>query len=87
MNRPQPTHAPRTCQELGLCQAQFGRQRCSECDYEGDGNPLKLAPGVIDGPYRRATQADRALHEATKALESAKDALRLVAAYLMGPRP
>jgi hypothetical protein len=46
-----------------------------------------LAPGVLDGPYRRKTNVDRANEEAAKALKSAKDALHLVAAYLMGPRP
>lgn len=34
----------RSCFELGLCQAKS--PACSGCDW-------KLAPGVIDGPYRR----------------------------------
>lgn len=73
----------RTCPELGLCQAQFGRPHCVDCEPR----QIRFAPGVIDGPCRREAQVDRALQEAANALQSAKDALCLVAAYLMGPHP
>jgi hypothetical protein len=43
------THVKPTCNELGLCQAQFGRTPCEGCNER----PLRLAPGVIEGPYHR----------------------------------
>lgn len=76
-----PTRAPRPCLELGVCQNR--RPACADCEVR----PVILAPGVIDGPYRRETLADRAHQEAKNAVKSAKDALRLVTAYLMGPHP
>lgn len=49
--RPQlvATPARLSCNELGLCQAQFGHTPCEGCDER----PLRLAPGVVEGPYRR----------------------------------
>jgi hypothetical protein len=65
---------PRTCMELGVCQNR--KPLCADCIER----PLQLAPGVIDGPYRRETLV------ATWARNAAQ-ALRPLAAYLMGPRP
>lgn len=71
----------RTCFQLGVCQAR--KPRCVDCE----GPRLLLAPGVIDGPYRHQTTVDRAQREALRSVQAAKDALRMVAAYLMGPHP
>ena len=90
------THAPhgrlpRSCMELGVCQSRT--PACNGCDHPAREKlatppaPMRLAPGVIDGPYRRETSAGRALQEAANALQLAKDALRLVTAYLTGPHP
>ena len=80
-----PTRVPRACLELGVCQSR--RPACRACTAPAPCPPGALAPGVLDGPYRRQTTMDRAQEEAATALQSAKDALRQVAAYLMGPRP
>ncbi|MBX3654147.1 MAG: hypothetical protein KIS62_12325 [Ramlibacter sp.] len=40
------SRAHRTCDELGVCQAEVGRPRCSSCVTHA------YAPGVIQG-YRR----------------------------------
>lgn len=71
---------PPSCNELGLCQAQFGRPRCKECDYEGDGKPLELAPGVIDGPYCRPSKA-------RQWAQIVRKNAGLVVGYLKGPHP
>lgn len=39
-----------SCNELGLCQRQFGKPPCIGCTVEND-EPLRLAPGVLEG-YR-----------------------------------
>lgn len=72
----QPTQRPRTCLELGLCQAQFGRPSCPDCEPRA----LRFAPGVIDGPYRRPKSAFVLVGKASAAIAA-------VAAWLMGPHP
>jgi hypothetical protein len=41
----------RTYDELGLCQAQFGKPRCPACTREARTNPF--APGAIEAFRRR----------------------------------
>lgn len=72
----QATQRPRTCLELGLCQAQFGRPPCADCEPR----PMRFAPGVIDGPYRRPSAI-------TTAAGKGFAAMAMVAAWLMGPHP
>lgn len=64
----------RTCLELGLCQGRT--PACPDCNT----TLLRLAPGVIDGPYRREAPVTTWAKHATQAL-------RPLAAYLMGPQP
>lgn len=64
----------RTCLELGVCQNR--RPLCDDCPER----PLRLAPGVIDGPYRKDTPV-------TTWAKNASKALRPLVAYLMGPHP
>lgn len=45
-----------------------------------------FAPGVIDGPYRRSARR-RAEAQADAAAKGLRGALRLLWAYLTGPRP
>lgn len=61
-----------TCHELGVCQSRT--PACPDC------NTLRLAPGVIEGPYRRESPV-------TIWSEKALQALRPLAAYLMGAHP
>jgi|GEM_PF-3083935 len=61
-----------TCNELGVCQSRT--PACPDC------TALRLAPGVIDGPYRRESPV-------TTWAKNATQALRPLAAYLMGPNP
>ncbi|HCY15603.1 MAG: hypothetical protein A2Z93_06230 [Curvibacter sp. GWA2_64_110] len=61
---------------MGLCQAQFGRPPCADCEER----PLRLAPGVVDGPFR-------CQRTAAVWVRKASDGLRTVVAYLMGPHP
>lgn len=70
------SHAPRTCLELGLCQAQFGRPSCADCEPQ----PAPFAPGVIDGPYRRQSPLRAYMGKARSVMTD-------VAAWLMGPHP
>jgi hypothetical protein len=57
---------PRRCDELGVCQDNHAPMRCAGCkpkaktaepDSRLKGNtelrPLKLQPGVVDGPYKQ----------------------------------
>jgi hypothetical protein len=62
-----------TCHELGVCQARI--PACTDCPerYRIMLPRPYLAPGVIDGPYRRAAPVATALKVAT--------------AWLMGPHP
>lgn len=69
-----PSKSQRTCLELGLCQNR--KPLCDDCLER----PLRLAPGVVDGPFRRRQTAAVWAHKAG-------DGLRAVAAYLMGPHP
>lgn len=63
----------RTCDELGVCQSRT--PACPACNSAA----LRLAPGVIDGPYRREAPV-------TTWAKGAAQALRPLAGYLMGPR-
>lgn len=65
----------RQCHELGVCQA----PACPTCPRLARPAP-RLAPGVIDGPYRRK-------HPVAVWAQHASAALRPVVAYLMGPHP
>ena len=62
-----------TCHELGVCQARV--PACTDCPerYRIMLPRPYLAPGVIDGPYRRADPVATVLKAAT--------------AWLMGPHP
>ncbi len=42
-----PKH-PRGCDELGLCQHQFGKPRCPECRLPAQAIKYPFAPGVVD---------------------------------------
>lgn len=70
----------RTCHELGVCQARV--PACTDCPerYRIMLPRPYLAPGVIDGPYRRESPV-------TAWTAKAMQALRPLAAYLMGPHP
>jgi hypothetical protein len=85
--------APHHCKDLGVCQAHA--PACADCPERcrialpgrtvrttsGDAPaPLRLAPGVIEGPYR---------HEGavTIRFKQGAEALSPLAAWLMGPRP
>lgn len=58
---------PRPCLELGVCQNR--KPMCKDCE----GHPVRLAPGVIEGPFRRESQA--------------RNVLGRLVAWLMGPMP
>ena len=62
-----------TCNELGVCQACV--PACTDCPerYRIMLPRPYLAPGVIDGPYRRPSPV--------------ATVLKATAAYLMGPHP
>lgn len=64
----------RTCNELGVCQSRT--PACPACNS----STLRLAPGMVDGPYRRESPA-------TTWAKGAAQALRTLAAYLMGSHP
>jgi hypothetical protein len=64
----------RTCLELGLCQNR--KPLCDDCLER----PLRLAPGVVDGPFRRQRAA-------TIWARKAGGSLRTLVAWLMGPHP
>lgn len=64
------TRTPRPCLELGVCQHR--KPACIGCP-PAPYNPVALAPGVIDGPYRRESKVGAAL--------------RTLVAYLMRPHP
>lgn len=112
-----------TCNELGLCQAQFGRTPCESCDLEpkqlaplrsqfNDAadckavaskpvprpclelgvcqnrkplcdecveRPLRLAPGVVDGPYRSKPKVGDVIQQTTNAMRGFR-------AFLMGAK-
>ncbi len=68
------TPVPRPCLELGVCQNR--RPLCDDCVE----SPKRLAPGVIEGPYRRQA-AGKGL------VLKAKHVLSEMAAYLMTPYP
>ena len=68
------TPVPRPCLELGVCQSR--RPACEGCKP----HLAPLAPGVIDGPYRKPLAAKGLVLKA-------KDALGEMVAYLMRPYP
>lgn len=72
------TRVPRACLELGVCQSR--RPACGACTAPAPCPPGALAPGVLDGPYRRPSAAQQVLQRGAQVM-------RQVAAYLMGPRP
>lgn len=69
----------RTCFELGVCQAR--KPRCVDCEEPR----LLLAPGVIEGPYRRTSNLVSRMPQIWPPKASA--ALSNLAAWLMGPHP
>lgn len=64
-----------TCLELGVCQAHT--PRCPDCE---DSAPLRLAPGVIEGPYKRKLRLRELARKVRKSIGP-------LAAWLMGPHP
>jgi hypothetical protein len=68
------TPVPRPCLELGVCQNR--KPLCDDCVER----PTRLAPGVIEGPYRRQSTGKGLVMQA-------KHVLREMAAYLMRPYP
>jgi len=71
---PAPVRRPRSCMELGVCQSRT--PACHDCEPRA----MFLAPGVIDGPYRRTSVPAVWTRSASKAL-------RMVVDYLMRPYP
>lgn len=67
----------RGCDELGLCQAQFGKPRCASCTLAAGGNPF--APGAIEAFRRRPSAPRRALYAVLLAA-----AIGLLAGYARG---
>lgn len=75
---------PRPCMELGVCQSRT--PACHGCGHHVrplqalPATPMRLAPGVIDGPYQREKPL-------TVWVRKAAQALTPVTAYLTGPQP
>lgn len=68
------TRVPRPCLELGVCQNR--KPLCQDCVERH----IRLAPGVIQGPYNRTSK----VREWTQIVRKGS---RLVVGYLMGPNP
>lgn len=74
MSGQQTNRVARTCLELGVCQGR--KPACADCETQ----TLKLAPGVIDGPYNRPSKA-------REWAQIVRKGTRLVVGYLRGPSP
>ena len=81
-----------TCHQLGVCADR--EPGCADCPYSGplgtrralaNTGPVlgELAPGVLDGPYRRPSVAGAV----TIRFKQGAAALSPLAAWLMGPHP